>query len=163
MKLYFKILAFNYKVYLAYPWEIVSKLFRSFLEIIALVILWFVISESGNLNRSITELLSYFLISSSVANITMSMNGNYGRTIRKLVKYGNLNQVLIKPVNVIPFLYAETLGQIAINHFTSIVNLIIGLIIFPITNSSLQLPLFFLMLLPAFIISFCFNLLEGEP
>lgn len=69
----------------------------------------------------------------------MSMAGNYGRTIRKLVKSGNLNQVLIKPVNVVPYLYAETLGKIAINYFTSIANLIIGLIIFPLTNSSVQL------------------------
>lgn len=155
-------MSFNYKVYLAYPVEIISKFLVLMLEIVGVAFVWYIASiYSDSIDSTFAELFSYFLVANSIATLSMAQTGNLGRTIRKSTKSGSLNQVIIKPIRIIPYLVAETIGTIAINYTVAICMLILGLVLNPMDNPLVQLPLFILFFIFAICISFAFNIIEG--
>ncbi len=125
-----------------------------------LVVFWSLISEASNNTINITDIISYFLIAQGVGELLMADNTNFGRTIRRAVKRGSINQVLIRPVELISYLYFTTLGERGVAMFWAIGSIIIGIIINKgITIYGIILfPLFFF---SAFFIAFAYNLFEG--
>lgn len=90
----------------------------------------------------------------------MADNTNLGRTIRKAVRRGDINQVLVKPVALVQYFYAETVGTIGIKLILAIFSIILGIIINPPTNPIAYILFFFFMIV-AFFIAFSYNLFEG--
>ncbi len=160
MRIYLQVIKFNFLRYLTYPLEIVSSLLRNSLRIVFLVIFWTLVLETSNKGVTLASMMSYFLISSAIGDLLMADNTNFGRTIRKEVQRGRISQSLIKPLDLIPYYYATTIGQMAIKEIFSIFMLIIGLLIAP-PKSFTSILLFIAFLIIAFAVAFAYNLFEG--
>jgi len=107
------------------------------------------------------ELIAYFLLATSISDITMADSGNLGRTLRRSIRSGGINQILIKPMNAIFYMYSETLGQIGTKIILAILSLLVALTINPPTTP-LSALLFIFFLINSFCISFAYNLFEGS-
>jgi ABC-2 type transport system permease protein len=161
MSIYFQIIKFNLLRFLAYPLEIFSLFLRKFLETGFLILFWSVVSQSNHDEKfQLINLIAYFLIATGLGEITMIQTLRYSRTIQKAVKEGYLSNYLIKPLNSIPYLYAETVGSIGVGIIIAIVSVIVGIFLTK-SVSALSLVFFFISLIIALILSFFFNLFIG--
>lgn len=160
MKIYLQVIKFNFLRYLTYPLEIVSSLLRNSLRIVFLVIFWTLVLETSNKGVTLASMMSYFLISNGIADLVMADSTNLGRTIRKEVQRGRISQSLIKPLNLIPYYYATTVGQMAIKEVFSVVIILIGLLISP-PKSLTAILLFVVFFAIAFAVAFAYNIFEG--
>lgn len=159
MLLYFRVLKFEFARYLAYPQEIFFGVAKRLIEILFLLFFWFLVLENNTEGLKIADLASYFLIANAVTTITMAHNTSFGRTIRYTVKNGDISQLFVRPVKVLPYLYARTIGQISIRIVTAFVFLLVG--IFLAQPSPYQLLLFGLSFIFSSIIAIAFNIFEG--
>src|SRR5690606_36063287 len=160
LSLYLKIVKFNFLVYLTYPLEIAAYIAKYFVRIVFLFVFWNIVAQGAKYEIDTKELFSYFLLTTSISDILMNDNTNLGRTIRKAVLRNNISQVLIKPVRLIGFFYAQTIGMFSLRLILSCISLIIGLILNPPQNL-VSIFLFILFIIEAFFISFSYNLFEG--
>jgi ABC-2 type transport system permease protein len=129
MLLYISIAKFAFLKYFMYPLEIIVYIFRYALRIGFIVLFWNILAQGNNLDSK--ALLSYFLLSTAISDIIMSDNTNLGRSIRKAVQRGEINNILIRPVKVIQYYYAETIGNMGTRLLIALITLIIGLILSP--------------------------------
>jgi len=160
MALYLQIIKFNFLRFFTYPLEMLVGVSQKLIEVAFLVIFWSLVLEKSTIDKDITKIISYFLISSSISTLTMSMNTNVGRSIRKQVKSGEINNILVKPVNLITYYYSYTFGNLGIRIIISIIAIFFG--IFFAGNVTLVQFFFFLILLfLAIIVSLSFNIFEG--
>lgn len=158
MHAYFEIIKYNFLRFLTYPTEILATVFRRLMEVIFIVAFWVVIT--GNNYTEIRNLLSYFLIAQSVSLLVMARRTEFGKTLQQTIKYGQLNNYLTKPTNVIAYLYCVTVGNQGLSIMLSIVMIIVGILISPSWSFSKLLG-FLVMLSLSAAISFAFNLIEG--
>lgn len=158
--LYIQIAKFNFLKFFVYPFELVAYILRYVLRIGFLLALWNVISLGLNNTTDPNSLLSYFLLSTGISDLVMSDNTNLGRNIRKAVQRGSINNIIIKPVNIITYFYAETVGSIGVKFILAIISIILGIIINPPTGF-ISYVLFIVLLIEAFCIAFAYNLFEG--
>ncbi len=156
---YFKVIKFTFLTYLTYPLEIVSYIFKYVIRVLFLLAFWNVVFSSSPVTDNL-NLVAYFLLATSVSDINMADTGNLGRTIRKLVSRGGINQALVKPVNLVAFFYAQTLGSIGLKIALAFISLIVGLIISKPT-SWVSIVLFIVFFIQSIAISFAYNLFEG--
>lgn len=161
MPLYIHIAKFNFLRILAYPVDIVAYILRYIVKLLFLLAFWNIVASTTNNNIDPQYLMSYFLISIGLSDILMSDNTNLGRTIRKSVQRGNINQILIKPVNLIYYFYAQTVGSIGLRMILGVFSIIFGVLLNPPQNL-ISILLFVLFMIEAFFISFAYNLFEGS-
>jgi len=161
MKTYIAVVSFYYKRYLIYPYETITIVIKRFFNISFLLIFWNLILQGSTINGfNLNNLLSYFLISDGVGELLMSDDTKLGRLIRKQVKSGNINQILIKPVSIIKYYYFLCFGQSSIKNIIAIISIVIGVII----NHNLTLSSFLIFLIfmfNGFFVALSFNIFEG--
>ncbi len=152
-----RVVKYSFLRYLAYPWEIFFYLLKQILQIFFLLFFWsLVLGPNGN----IRDLSAYFFIAVGVKDLVMFDLRDYGRFLRKSIKFGNFNNYLIKPIQVIPYTFATVLGQNLLNYIVAILYIIIGIFMRPPSNI-LGFLYFGLFLIVAICISFAINLFEG--
>lgn len=159
MKFYFQVLQFNFARNLAYPSELIAALVRKIIYLLFLVIFWNIVF-ADNESIDIRNLASYFLVANGLAEIVMSNETRFGRYIRRRVKHGVITSDMIKPVNIIPYLYASTQGKHLIGTVYGLLILVVGILIQP-PESVVSLILFSIFSINAFFIGIAFNLFEG--
>ncbi|MFH1175325.1 MAG: ABC-2 family transporter protein [bacterium] len=159
-KVYYEVAKFNFYRILAYPWEIVAFFVSRIIILGFLAIFWYAISKSNRGSFDFRQLTAYFLVAQSVRDLTFSTSTRLGNVIRKTIKYGEINNVLIKPVSEIKFLLAEFIGENGAQIFFAILGLIAGLVILPPKNVS-NLIGFALFLILTFLISIGINIYIG--
>lgn len=160
MKLYFEIAKFNFLKMLMYPWEVVAFVFNRLILLGSTIIFWLAVSKGNSSLFNFRELLAYFFVVNAVRDLSFSTNTRFGRDIQKDIKSGEINNVLVKPVRMIPFLFAGFVGENGSMFIYAIFMLIAGVIILPPKNS-LNLVLFFIFLFLALLLSVAVNICIG--
>lgn len=160
MGIYLDLVKFNFLRFLIYPWEIVASVSKRLIEILFLILFWsLIVKESGG-QINISQIISYFFISVGIRDLVMSHWGPFGGEIGSQIKSGYISNYLIKPINVIPTLYARALGKNGIRAIVALINLAIGIVIFP-PKTWISILLFIIFFIAAWWISFAYNLLQG--
>jgi ABC-2 type transport system permease protein len=157
--IYFDIFRFQLLRNIAYPFELLAHIFKRVIWIFFLIYFWTLIAQ-GNDAINIRVLGSYFLIATGVSDITMAAWGFLSHFMGMYIKDGNINNLLIKPLSIIPSIYAISAGRNAVRLGLMLLFILAGLIINP-PQSVLSVALFLAFLLNALLISFAKNILEG--
>ena len=160
MGIYFDIVKFNFLRFFAYPWEIVASVLKRIVELLFLILFWSLVAKGSNGNINLTQIISYFFISMGIRDLVMSHWGPFGSEVGDEIKSGQINNLLVKPVSVIPTLYSISVGKSGMRMLLAIINLIIGIAIFP-PKSFISICLFIIFFALALAISFAYNLFQG--
>lgn len=158
--IYLEIIKFNFLRFFAYPIEIIASVLKRVIEILFLILFWSLVVNSSNSQININQIVSYFFISMGIRELVMAHWGPFGSEIASSIKYGQISNLLIKPLNIIPTLYTISLGKSGMRVILALMNLFIGLIIFP-PRSIVSIFLFLLFFVLAWSISFSYNLFLG--
>lgn len=151
---------FNFAKMLAYPWEMVAFFASRIVELCFLIIFWYAVSRSNSGIFSFRQITAYFLVVSAVRDLSLMTNMRLGREIKNNIKSGELNNALIKPVKIIPFLLAVFAGENGLMFLYAAAALVIGIIVFP-PAGILNLALFFIFLTFALLLSLSINIYAG--
>lgn len=125
------IIKFNLLEEFAYPLEILAFIIRKLINLGFLLLFWFVISSTNSDIFTFKQIVSYFLISEAVQDLTFTTGGRFGRDIQKKIKGGLLSNYLVKPIDTLRFLYASFVGGRTSVAMYALVTLVIGIYIFP--------------------------------
>ncbi len=125
-----------------------------------MIIFWSIYAKSTNQAISIPQISAYFLIAMGIADLTMSRWGAFGSTIGTLVKSGQISNYMIKPTDLVWSIYSLSLGRNGLRLMLALVNIAIGVIIYP-PQGVLSVLLFFAFFVLSWFISFAYNLFEG--
>jgi ABC-2 type transport system permease protein len=160
MRFYYDVFRFNLLTAVAYPIEILSFTLKKLITLSFLLFFWFVVSKTNPDIFNFRYMISYFLISLSIGEIAMVSSYAFGRNIQKQIKSGEFSNSLIKPVNIIRFLYVSFLGFNGVSVIYSLVALVCGVIILPPENS-FGVLLFFPAVIATIFASIGINILIG--
>ncbi|MFW5719579.1 MAG: ABC-2 family transporter protein [Candidatus Dojkabacteria bacterium] len=155
--MYFALIKFTFLRYAHYPLEVFAVVARKMLEIGGLLVFWYVVGKTGNLELETKFLLLYFLIGGAVSEIVMVSSLKWGRNIQKLVKRGALSVYLIRPVSFLRYHLAYYVGSSGIDYLLAFLNLAIGIIILG-ELSIARVTLFLLFLITSFFLSIALNI-----
>ncbi len=158
--LYFDIFRFSFIRFFAYPYEIVASGAKTLVEIVFLIIFWSLYSKSAVNSPGPEIFASYFLIASGINNIVMSQWGEFGSLLGISIRSGAINNILLKPYNLLPAMYFNSLGKDGINIIIALITITLGLAL-QTPSTLVSLILFILFLICAFLISYSFNVLQG--
>lgn len=131
MQFYLDIIKFHFLEELAYPTERVMFVIRKLISLGFLILFWQVISNTNPEIFTFKKIVSYFLISEAVRDLTFFNNGKLGGTFQKRINNGALSNFLIKPIDILRYHFAEFVGKRATVLGYAIFTLTVGIIIFP--------------------------------
>jgi ABC-2 type transport system permease protein len=160
MGIYFDIIKFNFLRILAYPIDSFGILLRKAIEIFVLVVFWYSLSKYSDRALNTVDLISYFLIAAGISELIIGNRMKLGRNIQKMIAKGEINTYLMRPVSIIPYLYASHIGTFGIQFLLEPVYIIAGLCIRP-PEHALSLVLFPLSLILAWAIALSMNILTA--
>lgn len=160
MDIYLAILKYNFMEYIRYPFELLSVLIQRVIKISFLLILWKLVLDASGKSYNLNELLSYFLLADGIAEITMALRTKFGTLLRDSIKSGSISNFLIKPIKLIPAMYATTWGKRSIYNVPGLISISIGIVLNPPRNAE-SILLFIIFFLIAGSIAFAFNMFEG--
>jgi len=160
MRVYWRIFAFYFQRFIAYPWEVFALVLRRFLSIGLLIIFWMVISRTAGSAIDMRQLIAYFLIASTMSGWVMATRLNYGQFLNNLIKRGEMSTFLIRPSSVVPSTIAASFGMYGVDLLIGLVAMLVSFLILP-AASFLSIILFIIYLIPALIISISLNLIIG--
>lgn len=156
MSIYWQVFLFNAKIYSKYKLKSFYFFLKKSLELIFLIVFWSLIIKQG---KDFAYIISYFLISDAISELSMGYAFQLGNKIRKMVKHNEFSNYIIKPLSLIPYLYATYLGDRALQNIFSIICLILGIIIGWSNITFLSTLLFLIFVIIAFSIALSLNLL----
>lgn len=161
MLLYLLVIKNNALLFFQYRIEMISHVLKKLITPLFFILLWYTISQTSNFEINFREIVSYYLVATGINEILMARWGEFSRTLGKyMIKNGNLNNLLIKPVHPVFYSFSIAVGKNFIGYVLSILIIIIGLVINPPTSVfSIFSGLLFIIL--GFIVSFAFNLFEA--
>lgn len=161
VKTYFSILKTNFLVYLHYPLELLMVVLQRVVTISLLMVFWnLVLKSAAGSKLQISELLSYFLIADGIGELTMATRTKFGTLLRRSIKSGQISNYLIKPLRILPAMYAHVWGERSIYNAPALACIFLGVCLNPPTNIANYL-IFLLFLVLATTIAFAINLFEG--
>ncbi|MEK9167509.1 MAG: ABC-2 family transporter protein [Patescibacteria group bacterium] len=150
MGLYFRVFYFEVLRYFTYPLEMVAIVIRRAVDVGFFVLFWIAVAHSSNGTIDTREIISYILIARSITGITGGTGLMFSGFINHLIRRGDINNYLIKPVSLIPYFYSMFSGERAITAIVSLVTLVIGIAI----GSAALTPINFLLFLAYFVVGF---------
>jgi len=123
----FNIIKFNFYKELAYPYELIGFLLRKIIAFGFIILFWQILSSGNSKTFDFNQILSYFLISQAVTDLTFTNDVRFGREIQKLIKSGQISNYFIKPMNSIKLLFLSFIGERTSIFIYSLVTLSIGI------------------------------------
>lgn len=160
VKLLASMVAFEAQRFKTYPLEVFFGVLSRIGETALYITFWILVSryaQSGTID--LRQIVSYYLIVNGMIPFFYQGFGIGGMTI-KLIKSGELNQILIRPINPIVYPYAIRTGRNLINLSFGMAQIVVGMIIAGGIPSS-SLPMFVPVLLNTFLINMAFNIIIG--
>jgi ABC-2 type transport system permease protein len=159
-KMLWTLIMFEAKRYKAFPTEIAAAIVSRLVELSLFITFWLLVSKySGATNIAPTDIISFYLIIGGIQTFFYTEFG-IGSELIKLVKFGELNQVLIRPIE--PFLvpWAQRVGKSLINFVFGALQIILGVAIAGGLRGAawLLLPV---VLFNTFVINLAFNMILG--
>ncbi|MCA9376532.1 ABC-2 family transporter protein [Candidatus Nomurabacteria bacterium] len=111
MQKYLANLKLGFYRYRQYPMEFLFTLIKRLLQIFFIVVFWEIIgSETGD--KPLIELVIYFILFNATADLIMAQTFSLGDKIARMIHTGELNNVLIKPVNPQLYIYSKNIGTL---------------------------------------------------
>jgi len=162
VRLFPKLVWFEAQRFKAYPLEAIANVLERGLTTLLYIVFWLIVGRySGNkTGLSAKSVVSYYLIVGGVTPFFYTAFGIASQFI-KLIKHGELNQLLIRPVNVLVYPWAIRTGRNAVNLLIGAVQVVVALLIsaptWQLHHYLLLLPVLFCM----FSINAAFNMLIG--
>lgn len=160
MTTYLNIVYFNFLRFLTYPLEIGAALLRWLCDIGFIVLFWVVVARSSNGVFDLKQLVLYFVVANAVNVLVGVSRLSFAKAINHMIKRGEVSNYLIKPIGIVPHLYAMYLGRDGLNLIIAAITLLVGLILTSI-NHWLNAVLFIALMGIAVLISFSINLVVG--
>lgn len=157
-KLMYRIARFYSMEFLVYPLETLMLIFRRVFIVGLLILFWYLVGRDNDIQN--VQILPYILIASGVQFITVGQNFRLGNDYAVAIKTGQLNNVLIRPIDELRYELSAYLGRNVFEFVFSIINIAVGLILLDAIDLS-RLALFLLSMPPAFAIGYYFNVLTG--
>lgn len=143
-----------------FPLEIFASIFARVIDTMLFIIFWLIVGEySSNGNINTREVISYYMIITGFIPFFYLGMGIASQIIR-LIKYGELNQVLIRPVNPIFYPWAIRTGRNLISLIFGLIQVAIGIGIAG-TISSNVIPYLIPVLFNTALINAAFNIIIG--
>lgn len=124
--LFWQIAKTEAKRFTHYPIELVAGIARLFGASMLLAFFWYVVGRFGDGNLDSRYLLSYYLITAALAQISFT-NFDVASSLLKRIKYGTLNADLIRPADTIFVQFARFSGWNAQFLIVSIILMIVAL------------------------------------
>lgn len=159
--IYLRLIKYNILRFLAYPGDFVFILVKRILEVVMLVAFWNIIYQSSNDPKNVSETISYFLISGGLAELSMGRTLELVSRLKSLINNAELSSYLIKPIKIIPTLFALAIGGKAITNILAIIFIVLGIILLP-NITLIKLFLFTTSTFVAIILGFFINLIIGS-
>ncbi len=159
MGVYYEIIKTNFLKYLQYPHEIAAMLVSRFIIFFFLIFFWSVTLKDSDNPKPLIFTVSYFLFATALNGLMLLRDYKLGRSIQKAIKNGAVNNYLMKPLEVIPHLFASLyVGQYGVLLMVDALYFVAGIALNP--NKSLfgvllSIPFFCL----GIIISFSLNII----
>lgn len=117
---------FEAKRFSMYPGEFVASIASRLIEITLYITFWLIVSNySTNGSISPVQIVSYYLIINGVTSFFFTQLG-VGSFIIRMVRYGDLNQALIKPINPILVPWSQRAGRNLLNLAIGVIQVIVG-------------------------------------
>lgn len=160
MRIYLEILFFNFQQFIHYPLEILAALLSNIITVFFTYIFWTLVLKATGQESDIYMLVGYFLIAEGMGNLTMIFRQKFGSLLRKSIKDGSITNFIIKPIGVLPSMYATVWGRRSVPNISSLVMMILGIVLIHPT-SVVALVLFVYFLIVAFLLAYSMNLFEG--
>jgi ABC-2 type transport system permease protein len=158
--IYFDILRFSFLRFLSYPYEILAEIARTIVMMTFLMFFWSLIINNSSNSVTILNIISYFLIATGIKEIVMAQYGEFGGTLGRLIKSGEINNYLMKPNSAVFAIYATSFGRSGLPMFVAAIMIMLGLVVQP-PQSIISILLFIAFFINALLISFANNLFEG--
>lgn len=161
-RIYYHIFRFYGAKFARYRYETVALLLRKILTIGLILVFWYVVGEkTGGENRG-RELLSYFLIATSVFDLTATPGFRIARDTSRKVKLGAFDRDLLKPVNSVHLILAEHAGSYKVDIWFSVIGITLGILLNPSGVNLFILPMFLCVVLLGMVgVGLASNLLIG--
>ena len=159
--LYLQAAYFQALRYFTYPMEIVGGLIKRTIEVGYLVLFWYLVAQGSAGAIDTKEIVAYILITGSVSGLASSSSLYFGGMISEHVKLGTISNYLIKPVRLIPYLYATFVGTRAVTMAMALVTLVLGIWLSPAALTGKMLVLFAAYFALAFLIITAISVLLG--
>lgn len=161
MNLYLSISKYSFSKYLAYPFELGADFVKRILQIIFMIVFWNLAITENQTGVSLPNLVSYFMIASFMSDIVMVERLDFGNYISQLIRKGEINTTLIRPVRILQYIYFDILGKRLVNIVFGILILFIAFIIHP-PASIFGLFNFLIFLFAAVVIGIGINITIGS-
>ncbi len=144
-----------------YRSEVWLTILNKFVYLASIIFLWSIIGKTINGIAGVTSLISYFLIANGVQGLVDAESLRYSKVLNHEVKLGGLSAHLLRPINPVLFLYFSFLGTRGVTLLMTIIMMAVGFAFLP-SITVLQIALFLVSLIMAFIVGFVFNLFVGS-
>lgn len=161
VKLLFRMTIFEARRFTMFPTEIIGTLLARVVQLIFLATFWLMVAKySCDSNISPTQIISYYLIISGITSFFYTQMG-IAYQIIKMIRSGELNQALIRPISPILMPWSQRAGRNFINLIVGGSEVIVGIILAGSLqwHSSYMLPI---VLFNTFVINICLNLIIGS-
>lgn len=127
IKLWFHMCLFEAGRFRAYPHEIVAGIFSRLAEVALFGSFWLVVSHTTGAGIDALDIIGYYLIITGLTPFFYSGFGIGGMTV-DMIKSGELNQSLIRPISPILHPWAIRTGRNAINLAFGLAQIAVGMI-----------------------------------
>ena len=161
IKLLVKMTIFEAKRFKIFPTEVIGTILARLVRLIFLATFWLMVAKySGDSNISPIQIISYYLIISGITGFFYTQMGIAYQLIR-MIRSGELNQALVKPISPIIAPWSQRAGRNFINLIWGGSEVIIGIILAGSMHwhSSYMLPI---VLFNTFVINICLNIIIGS-
>lgn len=146
---------------MVYPLEVLAQALKRFISVFFFILLWIAINQTSGIEVDLKLIVAYYLISNAINEIVGARYGDAGSLLGKtMIKKGEINNLIIKPVNILFYVFSISIGRIGPRIIVSFLFVIIGLLINPPSN---LFGLFsgFILIALSVVISYCFSTIEG--
>lgn len=159
-KLLAQMTLYEAKRFTMFPTEIAGSIIARLLEVTLYATFWLLVGKyagSGDLDPK--QLISYYLIINGITAFFFTQLG-IGSLIIKMIKFGELNQVLIRPISPLLVPWSQRAGRNLLNVFLGGIQVVIGFLLINTDGISFSL-LFPVVLLNTILLNLAFNFITG--
>jgi ABC-2 type transport system permease protein len=161
VKLFPRLVWFEAQRFKTYPLEGVANIMERALDTTLFITFWLMVGRySGSGGLSPRDIIGYYLIIGGLTPFFYTGFGIAG-VFTKLIKNGELNQLLIRPVNVLVYPWATRAGKNIVNQICAGIQVIVGCFVADGHLHGSQYLLFIPVVLNMFFINAAFNVLLG--
>lgn len=158
MSIVLRITRFYMTEFLVYPLETAALVLRRVFTVGLLLLFWYLVARDNDITG--LQIVPYILVASGVQFLSVGQNFRQAHEISEDIKYGRLNNLLIRPVGELRYEMGVYLGRNIIEFGFSILNVLAGLVLVGGLDP-VRVGLFVVSLVPALVIGYALNVVAA--